>query len=864
MKSHTRVAVIGGGVVGCSVLFHLARHGWTDVVLIERNELTSGSTWHAAGGMHTINGDPNVAKLQKYTIELYKEIEELSGQATGVHVTGGVLLAATEARMDWLRGVVAKGRYLGLDLEEISAEEAGRLMPLIDPAQFVGAVRNSEDGHLDPSGVTYAYAKAAQKLGAEIYRHTRVEDLVQREDDHWRILTDKGEIVAEHVVNAGGLWAREVGRMVGLELPVLAMEHMYLITEDMPEVAEWNARTGSEIIHAVDFDGELYLRQERGGMLMGTYEKAGKPWSEKTTPWDFGHELLEPDIDRIAPSLEIGFRHFPAFQKTGIRKIINGPFTFAPDGNPLVGPIRGLKGFWCACGVMAGFSQGGGVGLALSNWMIEGDPGFDIWAMDVARYGDWASMAYTNAKVRENYSRRFSIRFPNEELPAGRPLKTSPIYDQLSARGAQWGAAFGLEIPLWYAPEGVRDEFSWRRSNDFEHVAEEVRAVRERVGLSETTSFAKYEVEGEGAEAFLDHVLACKLPREGRMALAPMLKQDGKLIGDFTVANLGEGGFGTGALPPPLSPPHKGEGDFQTPARTNHDAVLDKANVQASPSPLWGGNEDGGQSKKWMIFGSGIAEEYHMRWFERHLPTDGSVRIRARGAGLTGLAIAGPRARDLLAKATGADVSNAAFPFMAIRRLHIGMAPALVGRVSYTGDLGYELWIEPEYQRSIFNALVSAGEEFGLGLFGSRALNALRLEKNYASWAREYRPIYGPLEAGLDRFVAYGKEADFIGKAAALEERQSGGKLRLRAFVMDATDADVIGDEAIWFGGEVRGWVTSGGYAHHSKASVALGYVPKEIAGETGGFEIELLGKRHKARMQPVPLFDANYERMRG
>jgi dimethylglycine dehydrogenase len=420
-------------------------------------------------------------------------------------------------------------------------------------------------------------------------------------------------------------------------------------------------------------------------------------------------------------------------------------------------------------------------------------------------------MAYTNAKVRENYSRRFSIRFPNEELPAGRPLKTSPIYDLLAAKGAQFGVAYGLEIPLWYAPEGVKDEFSWRRSTDFEHVAQEVKAVRERVGLCETTSFAKYEVEGGGAAAFLDRILACTLPKEGRMALAPMLKEDGKLIGDFTVANLG--------------------------------------------ANLGGG--------KWMIFGSGVAEEYHMRWFEQHLPADGSVSVRARGAGLTGLAIAGPKARDLLASVTDRDVSNAAFPFMAIRSMHIGMVPALVGRVSYTGELGYELWIEPEYQRAVFNTLLAAGEEFGLGLFGSRALNALRLEKNYASWAREYRPIYGPLEAGLDRFVAYGKEADFIGKKGALEERKQGGKLRLRAFVLDATDADVIGDEAIWFGGEVRGWVTSGGYAHHSKASVAMGYVPKEIAEESNGFEIELLGKRHKARIQPAPLFDANYERMR-
>ncbi|RWM29017.1 FAD-dependent oxidoreductase [Mesorhizobium sp.] len=812
MKSHAKVVVIGGGVVGCSVLFHLARHGWTDVVLLERDELTSGSTWHAAGGMHTINGDPNVAKLQKYTISLYKEIEELSGQATGVHLTGGVLLAASEARLDWLRGVVSKGRYLGIDLEVISAKEAAELMPLIDPKQFVGAVRNKEDGHLDPSGVTHAYAKAARKLGAEVERFTKVEDIVRRPDGLWRVITDKGEVVAEHVVNAGGLWAREVGRMVGLELPVLAMEHMYLITEDMPEVADWNKKTGTEIIHAVDFDGELYLRQERGGMLMGTYEKANKVWSEFCTPWNFGHELLEPDIDRIAPSLEVGFRHFPAFQKTGIKQIINGPFTFAPDGNPLVGPVRGLPGFWVACGVMAGFSQGGGVGLALSNWMIEGDPGADIWAMDVARYGDWATMAYTNAKVRENYSRRFSIRFPNEELPAGRPLKTTPVYDTLSAKGAQWGVAYGLEVPLWYALEGVKDEFSWRRSSDFDHVAGEVAAVRNGVGLSEISSFAKYKITGEGAAAWLDRMLACKLPKPGRMTLAPMLKEDGKLIGDFTLANIGA-------------------------PNTN--------------------------SSEWFIAGSGVAEQYHMRWFEAHLPKDGSVRIEALGQKLTGLAIAGPKAREVLAKVTRADVSNAAFPFMAVTRMDIGMAPCLVGRVSYTGDLGYEIWVAPEYQRAAYLALMAAGEEFGIGLFGSRALNALRLEKNYGSWAREYRPIYGPLEAGLDRFVAYGKEADFTGKEAALVERKQGGKLRLRAFIVEADDADVIGDEAIWHDGVVRGWVTSGGYAHHSKKSIAMGYVPKEIADKPDGFEIEILGKRHAARIQAAPLFDANFERMR-
>ncbi len=813
MKSHAQVVVVGGGVVGTSVLFHLAKQGWTDIVLLERDELTSGSTWHAAGGMHTINGDPNIAKLQKYTIGLYKEIEELSGQATGVHVTGGVLLAATQARMDWLRNLVAKGRYLGLDLEEISAKQAAELMPLIDPNEFVGAVRNAEDGHLDPSGVTHAYAKAARALGAEVERFTKVEDLAQLADGSWRVITGKGEIVAEHVVNCGGLWAREVGRMVGLELPVLAMEHMYLITEDMPEVAAWNAKTGQEIIHAVDFDGELYLRQERGGMLMGTYEKAARPWSEVETPWNFGHELLEPDIDRIAPSLEVGFRHFPAFQTTGIKQIINGPFTFAPDGNPLVGPVRGLRNFWVACGVMAGFSQGGGVGLGLANWMIHGDPGADIFAMDVARYGAWARPAYTNAKVRENYSRRFSIRFPNEELPAGRPLRTTPIYDLLAAKGAQWGVAYGLEVPLWFAPQGVKDEFSWRRSSDFAHVAAEVKTVRERVGLMETSSFAKYRVSGEGAAAWLDKLLACRLPKPGRMTLAPMLKADGKLIGDFTLAHLGQDGTG---------------------------------------------------APEWLILGSGIAEDYHMRWFEQHLPADGSVLVEALGLGRVGLALAGPQARAVLEKTTRADVSDAALPFMAIRRIDIGMAPCLVGRVSYTGDLGYELWMAPEHQRHVFSTLLTAGAEFGIGLFGGRALNALRLEKAFGSWAREYRPIYGPLEAGLDRFVAYGKDAEFIGKQAVLAERQDGGKLRLCCFAVEATDADVIGDEPIWYDGAVRGWVTSGGYAHNAGVSVAMGYVPPEIADAVDGFEVEFLGRRHAARRLTEPLFDADGRRLRG
>jgi dimethylglycine dehydrogenase len=808
MQSQAQVVVIGGGVVGCSVLFHLAKFGCREALLLERDELTCGSTWHAAGGIHTINGDPNVAKLQKYTIELYREIESLSEQPIGMHLTGGLLLAATQARFDWLKGVQAKGRYLGIDMRIVSPERAHELLPLLDPGCFVGALETQLDGHLDPSGTTQAYARAARKLGARIERFTKVEELIQSPDRSWRVITNKGEIRAEHVVNAGGLWAREVGHMVGREHPVLAMEHMYLITEDMPEVAAINAASGKEVVHAVDFDGEMYLRQERGGMLLGTYEKACKPWSEVATPWDFGHELLTPDIERIAPSLEVAFRHFPALQKAGIRKVVNGPFTFAPDGNPLVGPVRGLPGYWCACGVMAGFCQGGGVGLALAHWILHGDPLFDVWAMDVARFGDWASKAYTNAKVRENYARRFSIRFPNEELPAGRPLRTTPLYERLKQAGAQFGVAAGLEIPLWYAPPGVRDAFSWHRSTDFASLAAEVRAVREAVGLIETTGFAKYRIEGPGAAAWLDRLLACRLPRPGRMTMAPMLKADGRLIGDFTLANLGNEGF--------------------------------------------------------LLIGSGVAEEYHLRWFQQHLPADRSVVLHSHATSLAGLAIAGPRSRELLSRVTDSDVSAAAFRFMDIRTLPIGLTTALVGRISYTGDLGYEIWCDPAYQGHLFDVLLAAGADLGLRLFGSRALNSLRLEKAYGAWAREYRPLYGPLEAGLERFVALDKEAAFMGQDAAREEARAGGRYRLRCFVVDTETADVIGDEPIWHEQAVRGWVTSGGYAHHAGVSVAMGYVDRAIADRPGPWSIELLGEQRRARLQAEPLFDPQGVRLRG
>ncbi|MDN2568292.1 FAD-dependent oxidoreductase [Aquibium sp. A9E412] len=861
MKSHAKAVVIGGGVVGCSVLYHLARAGWTDLVLIERSELTSGSSWHAAGGFHTLNGDPNVARLQAYTVRLYDEIEALSGQSCGLHLTGGVMLADTPERMDFLRLAHAKGRYLGMETELITPSEAKAMFPLMDERHFVGALWDPVEGHLDPSGTTHAYAKAARRLGAEIVLRNRVTGLAQAPDGTWSVTTEQGTVKAEHVVNAGGLWAREVGRMVGLELPLLAMEHMYLLTEPMPEVAAFNRETGRELIGVIDFKGEIYTRQERDGILLGTYEKACRPWSPHTTPWDFGHELLAPDLDRIAPSLEVGFRHFPALETAGIKQVINGPFTFAPDGNPLVGPVPGLTNFWCACAVMAGFSQGGGVGLALANWMVDGDPGFDVWGMDVARFGEWATPRYTNAKVRENYSRRFSIRFPNEELPAARPQQTTPLYDVMRRdNNAVMGDSWGLETPLWFAPPGTeaRDVVSFHRSNDFPHVGAEVRAVRERVGVTEIANFAKYAVSGPGAEAFLSRLMTNTMPRAGRIVLTPMLNASGKLIGDFTIARAAD--------------------------------------------------------ERFLLWGSSAAARYHMRWFESHLPADGSVRLHRFDQTLVGLSIAGPQSRAVLQALADEDVSAAAFRFMDFREMDVAGAPCLVNRISYTGDLGYEIWMQPAYQRVVYDAIKRAGADHGIVDFGMRALLSMRLEKNFPTWFRELRPIYGPFEAAMERFVKLEKN-DFIGREAAAREKADGPKLRRVSFLVEAEDADVMGDEPIWarvgdtdhgtvepphgygaprFGptgapvagngaaradprdaagirgivdGDWRvvGWVTSGGYAHFVDRSMAQGYVPAALAetAEDGLFEIEILGRRCPARLALEPPFDPAGLRMR-
>jgi dimethylglycine dehydrogenase len=803
MKTHARAVVIGGGVVGCSVLYHLAKIGWTNLVLLDKNELTSGSTWHAAGGVTTLNSDANVSRLQKYTFDLYRELETVTGMSCGLHQNGGIYLASSDGEVDFLKLIHSRARYLGMKTELISLAEAKQRNVLIDTSYFKAALWREDGGYVDPWMVTQAYVAGAKAKGAEVERFTKVTRLVQRADSSWDVHTNRGSIHAEHVVNAGGLWAREVGKLVGLSLPLLGMEHHYIVTEPLKDLEGLER----EIINTSDFSGEIYLRQEGKGALLGTYEQNCVPWAVGETPDDFHSQLLPDDLPRISPELERGFKHFPALANAGIKKVINGPFTFAPDGNPLVGPVRGLKNYWLACAVMAGFSQGGGIGLVLSRWMNDNDPGQDVLAMDAARYGVFATPRFTNIKVQENYRRRFRLVYPNEELTDARPFRRSPVYDRMAEHGALFGANFGLEAPLWFAPKGVAktENPTYRRSNAFEHVKAECLAVRSGVGLYETTNYGKYEIVGKGARAYLDRVFACKIPKPGRMAIAPMLNARARVMGDLSIACLSE--------------------------------------------------------DRYLIVGSGFAENFHMRWFFDQSPGD-DVFIRSACSTLTGFALSGPKARDVLSALVDSDVSNEAFRFFAVREMPVGLSPAIVQRCGFTGELGYEIWVTPDYQVQLFDDLMSAGKDKGLRLYGGRAISSLRLEKNYGSFNKDFRPDYTVAETGLDMFVDYTKPA-FNGRDAALAERASGPKRRFVTMVVDAPHADVTGYEVVLKDGKPVGHVTSGGWGHAVGKSLACGYVPSELSRDGEEFKIDILGIECRAVVTGKALYDPQGGKLR-
>ncbi len=804
MKDSARVVVIGGGVVGCSILFHLAKMGWKDVVLLERNELTSGSSWHAAGSFHTVSSDPNVSKLQDYTISLYKEIEETSGHSISMHKTGGYYLASNQNWHDYLKRERSNARSLGLNQEFVSLDEVVDKHPLINPDYYVAALWDPSDGDIDPSGVVYAYAKSARVHGAKFYTHTPVIETNQRSDGSWDVVTEKGNIHAEHIVNAGGLWARELGRMSGIHLPVVPMEHHYLITEEIEQIASLDE--GQRLPSCIDFEANIYTRQENTGMLLGTYEPQSTPWSLDGTPQTFGHDLLEPDLDRIADRLELAFERIPALGTVGIKNIINGPFVFSPDGNPMVGPVPGMKNYWTAVGVMAGFCQAGGVGKTLAEWMIEGEPSVDVWAMDIARFGDFATPDWGVIKSSENYERRFVMTFPNETLPKGRLQKTTSIYDRLTQIGAVWQDSFGLENALWFAnsPEDAYEEPTFHRSRSHDYVAKEVKAVRESVGAMEIANFANHKFTGKGARAFLGRILAGHIPNQGRVNLSPMLLESGKLYGDLTVSCIDE--------------------------------------------------------ETYYLFGSSVAQNMHLRWFEKQLEGIEDVEYRNMTDDIHGISISGPNSRELLSRLTREDVSSKAFNFRDIKNTFIGSVPALCIRISFTGELGYEIYVAPQYQLKLFKEIQEAGKDLGLKWFGGRALMSMRLEKSWGAWTMDFRPDFTLIESGLDFFVDWSK--DFIGKNAALKEKKDGVGKRLSVIEIE-TETDVSGDEAVMYDGKCVSYITSGGYGHSVGKSLAMTYLPVGLIKESAELEVEILGVFHKANVVLKPLYDPSGSRMR-
>ncbi len=801
LPDKTRVVVIGGGVVGRSILFHLAKFGWKDVILLERDELTSGSSWHAAGQIHTISSDPNISRLQGYTIDLYREIEETSGHSVGLHMTGGFYLASSKTWYDYLKRERSKARYMGLSQEFISPKEVAEKHPLIDPKHYVAALWDDQDGDLDPSGATYAFAKSAKVHGADYFTHTPVIETIQQKDGSWNVVTEKGTVNAEYIINCGGLWAREVGKMSGIHFPVQPMEHHYLITDKIDEVANHPTRLPC----GIDYDANVYFRQEREGMLLGTYEPVGVPWKVNGTPMDFGHELLQPNLEHIADRLEMVFEKIPALGNAGIKDAINGPFTFGPDGNPMIGPVPGMTNYWCAVGVMAGFCQGGGVGRTIAEWMIHGEPSIDVWAMDVARFGDWATPDWGTVKSTENYERRFVMTFPNETLPKGRMQKTTALYDRLVAKGAMMDQGFGLENAMWFAdgPEDAHEEPTFERNRSFDYVKREIEAVQNGVGGIEIANFAKHEFKGAGARKYLDHILAGYVPKPGRLTLTPMLTEAGRLYGDLTVACLTEEHF--------------------------------------------------------ILFGSGAMQEAHRRWFEKGLPDD--VTYQNTSDDWHGIALSGPKSRALLEKITRDDVSAEGFKFRDVRQTFIGGVPVIINRISFSGELGYEIYCRPQYLLKLATEIEEAGSDLGYRWYGARALMSMRLEKGWGVWTLEFRPDFNAIESGMDVFINWKK--DFVGKAATEKFRKEGVANKLVTMTIDVDGIDVSNDEAILKDGEAIGYVSSGGYAHRAGKSMAMGYVATEHAGAGGKVQVEILGEMYDAEILGAPIYDANGANMR-
>lgn len=807
MQSHARVVVIGGGVVGVGVLYHLAKKGWSDVALLERTELTAGSTWHAAGLLPLFNMSYAVGQLHKYSVDLYKSLEAETGQAVGFHVTGNLRLATNRERMDEYQKYCGTANTIGVPFEIITPQEVKALWPLCDTEGLVGALYHPDDGHIAPADVTQAMAIGARNKGAKIYRDTEVTAIAQTASAEWRLETSQGEITCEHVVSCTGNYARQTLAMVGLDIPAIPVQHQYIVTNEVPELVERKAAGLPEMAVLRESDASYYLREERQGYILGPYEKGAPAVFLDGVPESFGKDLFPGDLDRLLPHVEAAIKRVPSFEHAGIKDIVNGPISYTPDGSPMVGPAWDLKNFWISEGHSFGITAAGGAGWQLAEWITEGEPGIDMLDIDPRRFGPYANKAYTKAKNEEAYEHVFVIHYPDEERPAARPAKTSPCHDRLDARGAVWGQRYGWERPNWFAPKGVepKDRWSFRRTNYFEHVGNECRAVRERAGLIDITSFSKFLVSGAGAEAALDRCVANTLPKKrGGIGLCHALTKKGGVRSEFTITRDGPDRF--------------------------------------------------------YLVSSGAAERYDYDFLRKKV-AGGGVTVENQTLAHGVLVLAGPRARDILSAVTDADLSNEAFPWLTTRQIEIGMAPVRAMRVNFVGDLGWELHHPIAYQNHIFDAIVAAGEAYGLGMCGMRAMDSLRLEKSYRMWGQDLTREYTPLEAGLDRFVKLDK-GDFTGRDALLRQKAAGVPQEFVTLeVHGANDADALGNEPLYRDGEMIGRATAGAYGHHVGKSLAIGYVKSGMGG--GELEIEILGSRYAATVIGESPYDPQNESLR-
>ncbi len=805
MKSHAQAVVIGGGVIGCSILYHLTKLGWTDVMLLERDELTSGSTWHAAANIHGLHDSTNISRIQHYTMNLYNQLEAETGQSCGVFQPGSLYLAQTEAREHQLRLQAAKARLYGMNFHEITRDEAERLHPLVDFDGIRCIMFEPDGGNVDPSGVTNAYAVGARQNGAQIHRFTPVTATRPQPDGSWIVETPKGDIHTQWVVNAAGLWGREVAAMAGLTLPLQPTEHQYFVTEKITEIADMDRRLPS----VADRDGEYYLRQEGQGLLVGAYERDMRFWAEEGTPLGFGHELFADDLERIEDNMMRAIDRVPVIGQAGIKRVINGPMIWSPDANVLFGPVPELSQYFCCNGIIPGFSQSGGMGLMAAQWMIQGETEYDMFAWDVARFDDWADKSFTKARVQDQYAHRFAIHFPNEERAAGRPARMRPVYERQRELGAVFGLNAGWEHPLWFADRpGMSDTNGFERQNWWGPVGQECRNLRETGGIIDISNFAKYRVRGAGAEDWLNAVFANRMPRAvGRSCLTPLIGKRGGIAGDFTVTRLSQDEF-------------------------------------------------------WVI-GSGMAERYHKRLFNQ-VPLPDGTEFDSLTDAVCGFNVAGPRARDMLQDLTKTSLATVDFPFMRSQRIEIAGISVLAVRVSFTGDLGWELHCDSGDQLALYQALLTAGAPMGITPVGSRALMSLRMEKGYGSWGREYSPEYWPQEVGLDRLVKMDK--DFLNKDAVAHSMAQPARETLVLLALDETDvrasgADATGGEPIFQGDRGVGRVTSGSYGYHVGMSLALGYVRGVSPGER--VQVMVLGRPHGATVLTAPPFDPDGTRLR-